>query len=154
MDQGCYAVNLVRFAAGEEPQVVRADARLISPNVDRFMAADLAFPSGATGRVVCSIWSSEFIKCNLTLSGTAGQMKVTNPIAPHLFHSIKWYSEGRWHKERLRDKGTTYLYQLRAFADLVKTGAVEIDRDAVHNLRVIDDMYRKAGLSPRASVAG
>src|SRR5205085_10710429 len=56
MDLGCYGVNLIRFVSGEEPRVVEAEARLASPDVDRFMKASLALPSGATVRLMCSIW--------------------------------------------------------------------------------------------------
>jgi predicted dehydrogenase len=58
MDVGCYAINLVRFLAGAEPEVVRARARLSSPQVDRYMSADLRFADGRTGRITCSLFSS------------------------------------------------------------------------------------------------
>jgi predicted dehydrogenase len=43
MDTGSYTVNLLRFLAGAEPRVLAARARCISPQVDRWMEADLAF---------------------------------------------------------------------------------------------------------------
>jgi predicted dehydrogenase len=153
MDQGVYAVSLVRLAAGEEPAVRLAEARLAGPGVDRFMSADLEFPSGAIGRVVCSIWSSELFKCNLLVRGSRGELRVTNPVAPHLFHSLICRTDGRERRERLT-KRPTYEFQLEAFARSVLTGAPvrTSAAEAALNLRVIDDMYVKAGLAPRTGV--
>ncbi|HEX2737912.1 MAG TPA: Gfo/Idh/MocA family oxidoreductase, partial [Acidimicrobiia bacterium] len=54
MDTGCYALHMARLLGGE-PEVVGARARLMSPNVDRWMQADLAFPGGATGQMTCAL---------------------------------------------------------------------------------------------------
>jgi predicted dehydrogenase len=59
MDAGCYAVHMARiFGGGETPEVVSASAKLRDPRVDRAMTAELRYPSGHTGRVECSMWSS------------------------------------------------------------------------------------------------
>jgi len=153
MDQGCYAVSLVRLAAGEEPSVRCAEARLAAPAVDRFMSAELDFPSGATGKIVCSIWSSEFFRCSLVVRGSRGELRVTNPVAPHLFHSLRCTVDGRERRERLVRR-STYEYQLEAFAMAVLTGApIRTNAaDAAANLRVMDEMYLKAGLPRRIGV--
>jgi predicted dehydrogenase len=154
MDQGCYAVSLLRLALGEEPTVRRAEARLAAPGVDRFMSAEVDFPSGATGKIVCSIWSSEFFRCSLVVRGSRGELRVTNPVAPHLFHSLKCTVDGRKRRERLVRR-STYEYQLEAFARAVLTGAPmrTSAADAAATLRVIDDIYVKAGLARRVGVA-
>ena len=41
MDTGCYAINLVRFLAEAEPSVESAEVRRSSPDVDRWMRAEL-----------------------------------------------------------------------------------------------------------------
>jgi predicted dehydrogenase len=153
MDQGCYAVSLVRLAAGEEPAVRRAEARLAAPGVDQFMLADFDFPSGASGKVICSIWSSELFRCSLFVRGTRGELRVTNPVAPHLFHSLKCKVDGRERRER-SIRRPTYEFQLEAFAGAVLRGApVRTDAlEAAANLRVMDEMYVKAGLVPRTGV--
>src|SRR5436190_1784336 len=46
MDVGCYAISLVRFLAGAEPEVLRAHARLSSAKVDRWISADFQFADG------------------------------------------------------------------------------------------------------------
>ena len=58
MDAGCYTVNMVRWLAGAEPEVVSAEARLARPNVDRYMRAELRFPDGRTARVTASLFSA------------------------------------------------------------------------------------------------
>jgi predicted dehydrogenase len=154
MDQGCYAVSLVRLAAGEEPRVRSAEARLAGPGVDRFMSADLGFPSGATGKVVSSIWSSELFRCSLVVRGSRGELRVRNPVAPQLFHSVTCTADGRKRQERL-PRRPTYEYQLEAFAASVLNG-VPIRTNAAEaaaNLRVMDEMYIRAGLAPRTGVA-
>jgi predicted dehydrogenase len=48
---------------------------------------------------------------------------------------------------------STYTHQLRAFAAAVRSGAPlpTGPADAVANMRVIDAVYRAAGLRPRAT---
>jgi len=46
---------------------------------------------------------------------------------------------------------TSYTYQLAALADTLQTGAeflIDVD-DSVANAELIDEVYRRAGLSPR-----
>jgi predicted dehydrogenase len=66
MDAGCYAVHMIRLLGGAqadgEPEVVRADAKLRGANIDRAMRADLRFPAGHTGRLLCSMWSLDVFK--------------------------------------------------------------------------------------------
>src|SRR3954471_6805528 len=62
MDAGCYAVHLARFLGGEEPEVVSAAAKLRSPDVDRAMHAEVRYPSGHTGSIHCSMWSSTLLR--------------------------------------------------------------------------------------------
>src|SRR5262249_17297971 len=55
MDAGSYVVNMVRTFGGSTPEVVSAQAKLRSPEVDRAMAAELRFGSGHTGRIRCAL---------------------------------------------------------------------------------------------------
>ncbi|MFO0948699.1 MAG: Gfo/Idh/MocA family oxidoreductase [Planctomycetota bacterium] len=151
MDLGCYSLNFARFLAGEEPEVVAAEAKRASPNVDRWMQARLQFPSGLTARVTCSLWSKDFLAGDARILGDAGEIKVINPNAPHLFHSLEWQADGIKQKERLTGLPTSYCFQLRAFANAVLRGGpiVTDANDAVANMRVIDAIYRRAGLPVR-----
>lgn len=150
MDVGSYTVSLVRFLAGEEPEVVTADARLASPRVDRYMSAELRFPSGKTGCVVHSLFSAALLRFWVKVQGDAGRMIVLNPLAPQYFHRLKVRTRGASRTERVPGEGT-YTLQLRAFVRAVRSGErLPTDGvDGVHNMRVIDRIYEKAGLPRR-----
>jgi predicted dehydrogenase len=150
MDVGCYAINLLRFLAGAEPQVVHAQARLIRPQVDRYMSADFRFADGRTGRMTCALCSIRLLRAWASVYGTAGELRVIFPFLPHYFHRITVRSGGQTRHEQLEGE-TTYFYQLQAFAHAVRGGAsASTDAvDAIANMRVIDEVYRAAGLRPR-----
>jgi predicted dehydrogenase len=150
MDAGCYAVHMLRHLAGDEPTVEHATARLASPGVDRFMRAEVAFADGRTGEITCSMWSSTLLRMRARVIGDDGTMDVLNPIAPQFFHRIKVKTRSGTRKERA-SRVPSYTYQLRAFVDAVLRGSpfpTGVD-DAIKNMRVIDAIYRKAGLEPR-----
>lgn len=150
MDAGCYAINIVRALTGSEPSVLRAQARLRSPGVDRAMRAELAFDDGTTAAITCSLWSLQLLRVAIRVTGEAGRIAVLNPLAPHVFNRIVIRSRGSRHAERVRGEAT-YTFQLRTFRDAVRGGAAfpTTAQDAVANMRVIDDIYRAAGLPPR-----
>lgn len=151
MDMGCYVVSIVRALAGAEPSVVSARAKLSSPGVDRAMEAELAFPSGVTGRVVCSMLSWRLFGVSARVTGTRGELRVLNPILPQFFHRLTVQSERGKRSERVKD-GTSYGHQLAAFVRAVREGAPfpTTADDAVKNMAVIDAIYRAAGMQPRA----
>ena len=152
MDVGCYAISILRFLAGAEPEVVDAAARLSSPGVDRYMEARLRFADGRSGRITCALLSAILLRASARVGGTAGELAVLNPIAPQFFHRLSVRTERGTRSERVRGEAT-YVYQLRAFVAAVRshaplpTGA----RDAIANMRVIDAIYAKAGLPLRGS---
>jgi predicted dehydrogenase len=154
MDVGCYTINLVRFLAGAEPEVVRAEARLSSPRVDRWMTADFRFADGRTGRITCSLFSSTLLALRAVVRGDLGEMRVFNPIAPHFYHRLTVRTAERTTSERVPGDAT-YTHQLRAFAAAVRDrSALPTDaRDGVANMRVIDAVYEKAGLPRRGRPA-
>ena len=152
MDAGCYAVHMARtFGGGETPEVVSATARLRSHEVDRAMTAELRFPSGHTGSVRCSMWSSSLLRISARVVGSDGSLSVLNPVMPSLFHrfSVRT-SEGR-RSERF-PRRASYSYQLDAFAEAVLRGGPVLTPplDAVENMTVVDGIYRAAGLSVRS----
>src|SRR5262249_60802246 len=69
MDAGCYTVNMVRWLAGAEPEVVSAQARLARGNVDRYMRATLRFADGRTGRIIASLFSARLLAIGLSVRG-------------------------------------------------------------------------------------
>jgi len=152
MDTGCYAICILRFLAGAEPEVIRAEAKLSSPGVDRYMAADFRFADGRTGRFTCSLFSAAVLRMQARVVGDLGEMTVFNPVAPHFYHRIKVSTQSGSRRERVRGDAT-YTHQLRAFVDTVRNGTPVPTNPAhgVANMRVIDEVYRKAGLEPRRS---
>ena len=150
MDAGCYAIHMARLLGNGEPQVTRAEARLSSPGVDRWMRADLMFPDGRTGRITCSLLSAHLIKVAALAVGDEGSMQVFNPLSPQYYHRLTIRTASGKSRERIRSE-TTYVHQLRAFVGAVLGGRQILTppADAVANMRVIDDVYRKAGLEPR-----
>lgn len=151
MDAGCYPVHIVRTLAGEEPEVSSAACLLRSPGVDRWTAADLSFPaSNRTGRITTGMWASQFLRITARVNGDRGVMRVVNPMAPQYFNLITTRIDGRTRRERVRG-GATYEYQLNAFVAAVREGVPVLTGldDSVANMRVLDAIYRAAGLEPR-----
>jgi predicted dehydrogenase len=152
MDVGCYTISVVRFLAGAEPEVLRAEARLSSPNVDRWMTADLRFPDGATGRITCSLFSATLLKLQAIVRGDRGEMRVFNPFAPHFHHRLTVRAGGTSTREHVPGEAT-YTHQLRAFVAAVRNGTpTPTDPDhGIANMRVIDAVYDRAGLPRRGT---
>ncbi|RSD16263.1 Gfo/Idh/MocA family protein [Amycolatopsis eburnea] len=150
MDAGCYAVHMARVFGGETPSVVSAKARLRSPRVDRAMTAEVRYPSGHTGRVTCSMWSSSLLNISAKVTGSRGCISVLNPLMPQAYHRLSIQVDGVRRTEKF-PRRATYAYQLDAFAAAaldgapVKTSAA----DAVETMTVIDEIYRAAGLPVR-----
>jgi predicted dehydrogenase len=151
MDAGCYAVHMARtFGGGETPSVVSAAAKLRSPGVDRAMTAELRYPSGHTGRIECSMWSSSVLKISAKVIGSKGSLSVFNPLMPQAYHRFSVRASGSRRTEKF-PRRASYAYQLDAFAaavlhgEPVKTSAA----DAVETMTVIDEIYRAAGLPLR-----
>ena len=150
MDAGCYTVHIVRTLGGEEPEVVRAEAKLHSPDVDRAMRANLRFPSGHTASISCSMWSSSLLRLHAVAVGDRGEMRVFNPTTPQLYHRLKVTAGGASRVERL-SRRPTYEYQLEAFCAAVLRGEPTLTppSDSIANMRVIDAIYRAAGMKVR-----
>jgi predicted dehydrogenase len=150
MDLGGYTVNMVRYLAGDEPEVLAAEVRLARPDVDRWARAELSFPDGRTGRITCSLLSSSLLRMNIRVVGESGRLEVFNPIAPHVFHWLTVRSHGRTRRERVRGQ-STYALQLRAFVAALRSGTPPTSdaRDGIANMAVIDAIYTAAGLPIR-----
>ena len=150
MDVGSYTTHMLRTFGREEPEVTRAVARLSSPEVDRWMQAEFRFPSGYTGRTTCSMFSSTLLRIAVHLRGDRGEVRVFNPVVPQLYHRLSLRTERGKTVERV-SRDATYMFQLRAFAAAVLRGTPTLTppSDAVANMRVIDAVYRSAGMRPR-----
>jgi predicted dehydrogenase len=152
MDLGCYVLNAARQFGrwhGQAPSVVSAEATLKKPNVDAAMSVELAYPGGIRGQLH---WNMSAARRQMvwTVTGTAGTAVVPGFAVPHLDNRIVLTREGSTEEQTLGDQ-TSYTYQLAALADTLQTGAeflIDVD-DSVANAELIDEVYRRAGLSPR-----
>ncbi len=156
MDIGCYAIHQLRTLAGGEPKVTAAEAKQRSPGVDRWMRADMEFADGRTGRIECALWSRRVLSLGARVKGSLGEMTVFNMTGPQYFHRVTVRTHdprsGVRDRRHERVKGeATYWYQLQAFVAAVREGKPVLTppSDAVANMRVIDDVYRAAGMEPR-----
>ncbi|OSC39883.1 Gfo/Idh/MocA family protein [Mycobacterium decipiens] len=150
MDAGCYAVHMARTFGGATPEVVSAQAKLRDPEVDRAMTAELRFAAGHTGRIRCSMWSSDLLNMTARVVGDQGELRALNPIVPQLFHRLTVRSTRGKRVERFARRAS-YAYQLDAFAAAVLRGEAikTTPEDAVENMTVIDAIYCAAGLPLR-----
>jgi predicted dehydrogenase len=152
MDVGTYTVHLARLLGLEEPSVVSARAKLRSPDVDRAMSAELTFPSGHTGTITCSMWSSKVLETFVRARGTRGELHVINPTNPQVWHRMRVKVDGVARTERF-PKRPTYEFQLDAFTAAALRGEPTLTppSDSIANMRVLDDIYRAAGMRPRGT---
>jgi predicted dehydrogenase len=150
MDVGSYAIHMLRLLAGGEPVVTYARAKLASAKVDRAMTAELDLPGGAKGRIHCSLWSRTLLRIGAHVRGSRGELRVVNPVLPQFYHRLELRDGSGRRREKVAGEGT-YTCQLRAFAAAVLDGKPTLTppEESLANMRVIDDVYRKAGLPLR-----
>jgi predicted dehydrogenase len=150
LDIGCYPVGFV-CELGGLPEVVAAGAKLFSPEVDRAMAAELRFASGAQGRITASMWSLSRPRFDVRVLGADGELRAYNPVSPQNINRIVIRDKQghRWSERATRRP--TYAYQLDAFIDAVLRGTPmrTTAANAVTKLAAIDAIYDYAGLRPR-----
>jgi predicted dehydrogenase len=150
MDLGCYPVHWCRLAAGTEPTVLSAEARPDPPGVDVTMTAELRFPDDIPCKIHCSMAADTGFQAFLQVIGTKGKLRADNPIVPHLGHQLRLTTDGTEKAEQIQGK-TTYDHQLHAFIGAVLDGEPQPTGgpDAIANMRVIDGIYRAAGMEVR-----
>jgi predicted dehydrogenase len=148
----CYAVHAMRLLGPGEPSVVTAKPLLKTPDIDRAMQVSYSFPGGATGQSSTSMWSHRVFRFALRVTGTRGQMKVFNFIAPQYFNRLTVTLDGKKTSERVKGEAS-YTAQLRAFAAAVTAGGpvLTTPEDAIITMRLIDDIYRAAGMPLRGA---
>ena len=154
MDLGCYALQMLRHFAGMQPLVLQAKARVVAPQIDVAMEAELLFPNGATGRMTCSMELEAPLWASFQARGERGEIQVLNPVVPHLGHLLTLRTEAGELRETV-DGEPTYVSQLRAFVSAVNGGpAMPTDIiEGIANMRLIDEVYQRSGLKPRSSRA-
>lgn len=149
MDLGCYPVQWGRFVMpGHEPKVVSAHMETGRPNSDVDTTINVEYPNGATGVFKTKMTPETPFRAELTVQGSAGTLKVTNPLAPQNGNRVVVEAMGI--DEEVSGR-TTYHYQMGAFVDAVTNGAPipTGGDDSIATMELIDAAYLAAGLPLR-----
>ena len=152
MDLGCYPLHMIRYFSGLTPRVISARAETGPKNIDIAMEVDLELAGGATAKMTCAMKKDSVINATFMARGERGEIRVINPIAPQRGHQLI-VKTGAGEKTETVPGDTTFTHQLRAFVKAVR-GDAKFPTDGAEgiiNMRVIDDVYRAAGLPPRAT---
>jgi predicted dehydrogenase len=151
MDLGCYPLHMLRYFSGMTPRVIAAKAQIGPPNIDVAMEADLELAPGVTARMTCSMAADAQLGASFIARGDRGELNVTNPVGPHWGHQLTVTTPAGTINETVPGD-TSYTHQLRALV-LALAGdrsAFPTDaHDGIIGMRIIDDVYRAAGLPPR-----
>jgi predicted dehydrogenase len=156
MDLGCYCMHWIRTMSGDEPSVVSANARCGVPGVDLDIEAELAFTSGPTASLRCSMQPQDGkLYRRLRVHGDAGQLEIDNPVSPHAGATLSFEGPDAPMPEIVSGGDTTFHYQLRHVLEVLAGRAEPLTGgdDAIGNMRAIDAIYRAAGLRPRGLAA-
>jgi predicted dehydrogenase len=153
MDLGCYCMHWIRTVAGDEPTIVSASARCGSPGVDLDIEAELAFTSGPTATLKCSMQPADgLLHRRLRVQGDKGVLEIENPVSPHAGATLSIEGTHDAPPPHITSGGdTTFHYQLRHVLEVIAGRAQPLTggEDAVGNMRALDAIYRAAGLRPR-----
>ncbi len=154
MDVGCYAVHMHRTFAGGEPTVESAAAKVLrrDAKIDRFTTAEFSYANGISGSMTAALWSGQVLRIGFRAVGTRGELRCFNPTQPGLYHRAVIKGSGAKRNVGVNDKRASYWHQLGAFRDAVGGDAsrnLTGTSQAIANMRVIDSVYRAAGMEPR-----
>jgi predicted dehydrogenase len=151
MDLGCYPLHMIRYFSGLTPRVVRAKAEIGPPNIDVVMEADLLLGTNITAHMKCSMKADTALAVTFNARGDHGELSATNPVGPHHGHQLTTRTDSIDSTETVPGDAS-YTHQMRAFAAAFR-GEAPFPTDAHEaaiNMQLIDDVYRAAGLPPRA----
>jgi predicted dehydrogenase len=152
MDLGCYCMHWIRTMAGDEPTIVKASAQCATAGVDLETHAELAFTSGPTASLSCSMRPADGILLRrLRVQGDGGVLEMENPVSPHSGATLSIESDSGALPQIVSGGDTTFHYQLRHVLEVLEGRAEPLTGgdDAIGNMRAIDSIYRAAGLKPR-----
>ncbi len=152
MDLGCYPLHMIRNFPRLATKVIRASAEIGPRNIDVAMDVELELAGGATARMTCSMKKDAQLGASFVARGEHGELKVTNPVGPHWGNQLT-VKIGADESSEFVAGETTFTYQLAAFVKAVRGEATfpTDGAEGVVNMQLIDDVYRAAGLPPRAT---
>lgn len=153
MDVGCYAVDLARAVWGE-PTVVSAEAVRYDadPRVDLQTDAVLELPGGVPLGIRSSFIGSDQGSMSLRVEGSEASLLATSVIVPQ-WGAVLTVTAGDdvLLEEKAVDGENSYARQLEHVVAALRSGEPsELDAAlGVGTMRVVDEVYRAAGLQPR-----
>lgn len=157
MDLGCYVLDAARHLGewlGAPPEVRAVDATLWAPEVDASMRVELGYAGAVTAHCRWDM-DADTRTMTWTVTGTKGTATAMGFAVPHLDNRLVSTHGGETREEAIGTE-TSYTHQLAYVADVLHAGAPyppALDW-SLTNAELIDECYRRAGLSPRAQVQG
>jgi len=152
MDLGCYPLHMIHHFTGRAPKVVSALAKTGPEQIDVAMAAELQLEGGVPAKMNCAMSQDSPIAVTFAAKGDRGELHVLNPLAPQRGNRITLKTSDGEKQESIAGE-STFTCQLRAFVAALR-GDAKFPTDAragIGNMRIIDEVYRAAGLRPRAT---
>lgn len=153
MDVGCYAVDLVRTVWGD-PRVLSAVAVLSDddPRVDLQTDAVLELPGGVPLGIRSSFVGDDNGSMTLRVEGASASLIATSVIVPQWGATLT-VTDGDEVvlEERAVEGENSYARQLAHVVAALRDGTPS-ELDAAHGvgtMRLVDEVYRAAGLEPR-----
>jgi predicted dehydrogenase len=154
MDVGCYAVDLLRAAWGE-PKVISAKAEIYKddPRIDLQTDAILHILEGVEVKLRTSFIGDDKGSMSLRVVGSSAILDATSVIVPQWGATLKVVSPvgETLLEEAAQDGENSYVRQLEHLASVLKNAESSIldASRAVGTMRVVDEIYRAAGLETR-----
>ena len=152
LDLGIYGVHMFRSLLGDPLTVLEAVADVQEDGVDERFEGVMTHPAfpGLTATVTASMAPGTPLAAWLEIEGTEGRLRGDNPVAPQLGHELRLERGEETLRESV-DPTPSYCYQLKAFAEAVRTGQrpPTDGQDALATATVLDALYTAAGLTPR-----
>jgi predicted dehydrogenase len=148
-DLGCYCVNIIRQAAGEEPMEVRAVMDPLPSGVDGRTAGVMKFPSGVVAELACGLLMP--FSCAYEFLGSEGRILVDEGgmVAwPGTAFAIKLWTRAGGAEVITVPPANHYQLMAELFAGaLLGEKPLEIPaEDAVRNLEVMDRIRASAAV--------
>ncbi|MCY1715642.1 Gfo/Idh/MocA family oxidoreductase [Microbacterium sp. SL62] len=154
MDVGCYAVDVLRAAFGE-PEVISATAQTYDedPRIDLQTDAELRLPGGIPALLRASFLGDDQGAMWVRVDGAAASLLATSVIVPQWGATLTVIAaDGTMLRETAADPvENSYARQLEHLVAALGDGSESVleARRGVGTMRVVDAIYRAAGLEPR-----
>lgn len=148
MDLGCYPLNYALGVMDQMPVTVAAEGTRTPRGVDESMAATLTFANGVEAHLSASMAMDVDTRSWLEIAGSAGRIRFDNPCVPHLGYALEMET-GEGLVRPPVDRTTTYVHQMAALVDALKSGAaMPSEGQAVLDQQsVLDQVYAAAGMA-------